>query len=64
MTPLSTHLEDRFPAHILCIQAVKALAGLPRCVGSRGQNISILHLSFWMSDLQFSLALQTHALVL
>ena len=31
---------------------------------SRGKNISILHLSCRMSDLQFSLVLQTHALVL
>ena len=33
-------------------------------VGSGDKNISILHLSCRMSDLQFSLVLQTHALVL
>ena len=33
-------------------------------LGSGDKNISILHLSCRMSDLQFSLVLQTHALVL
>ena len=34
------------------------------CTKYRGQNISILHLSCRTSDLQSSLVLQTHALVL
>ena len=48
--------------HTLCMQTAMALKSLLLYSGVK--NISILHLSCKRSDLQFSLILQTHAIVL
>ena len=55
-------IPEAIPVRMLQ-NSVKALVDTPK-VSSGDKNIAILHLSCRMSDLQFSLTLQLHALVL
>ena len=55
-------IPEAIPVRMLQ-NSVKALVDTPK-VSSGDNNISILHLSCRTSDLQFSLVLQTRALVL